>query len=177
MTETTNNSGILINGNIESSLKATFQETIYELVRQKQSFLSSTPTVITKPFDGRVIAITRAGSVNLKEVTERNQKRNYETYAFDRRWAKKKSWTNAFIMDRADVKDAIADPSSALYNAVVAAVNRLKDKVIVDAAVGNIKIGSGEEELITKTAEEDGVIEVDATSAYNYSILKKIENL
>ena len=41
---------ISVNGNIENNLKITFRETIEELLRQKQSYLSNTPAVYTAPF-------------------------------------------------------------------------------------------------------------------------------
>lgn len=175
MTDTkTNNTSVIVNGNIESSYKTILQETIYDLVRQKKSYLEKTNVIVHQPFDGQELAVTRAGAIEFDEVTERNQKRKYSEYVFDRIWTTHRSWEKSFIFDRTDIKVAIEKPTSAVYRAIIAGINKLKDKVVIAAAVDNISIGSDAKTRVTKTAEEDGVITVDATSEYNFDTISTV---
>ena len=115
------------------------------------------------------MGITRAGVVNLKEANERNAKVQYEDYLFDNRWVTKERWANSWIFDNADIKDSIADPTSALYTAIGDALNDLKDRVIVKAAIAPVVVGgmSPSDPRRIIQAEDDGVKTVDATSVYN----------
>jgi hypothetical protein len=164
----------IINGNIESSYKTVFEQTYYELARQKQSFLGATPAVIHKPFTGKVYGISRAGDLELKKDNSRNPLRKYDDYLFDRRWAKKDAWFKNIVMDRHDVYDAIADPTSVIYSALIDAKNVLEDRVIINAASADVQIGKDQGSTEIITAEEDGVETIDATSAYNYDVIKQV---
>lgn len=168
---------ISVNGNIENNLKITFQETIHELLRQKQSYLSNTPAVYNAPFNGRVLGIVRAGGVRLKEANERNARLQRQEYLFDNRWTTKKRWANSWIMDNADVMDAIANPESSLYTAITDAINVLKDQVILKAAVGSVKVGGRtyDDPVRILQPEDDGVKEIDATGSYNFDTIKRIK--
>ena len=173
----TNDGMISVNGNIENNLLITFQNTIEILLRQKQSYLSNIPGVVNAPFNGSVLGITRAGGVSLKEANERNGKLQYEQYLFDNRWVTKERWANSWIMDRKDLIDAITNPTSALYSAITDAVMKLKDKVILKASIAPVKVGgrTDSDPLREITAEEDGVKIIDATSGYNFDIIKRVK--
>ena len=168
---------ITVTGNIENNLKVTFQETLVELARKKESLLSNIPGVFVSSFNGRTMGITRAGAVSLKEANERNTKVQYEDYLFDNRWVTKERWSNAWIFDNADIKDSIADPTSALYTAIGDALNNLKDRVIIKAAIAPVVVGgmsSSDPKRIIQ-AEDDGVKTVDATASYDFDTIKQVK--
>ncbi len=168
---------VTVNGTIENNLKIVFQKTLVELARKKESLLANIPAVFTSPFDGRTMGITRAGVVNLKEANERNARVQYEDYLFDNRWVTKERWANSWIFDNADIKDSIADPTSALYTAIGDALNDLKDRVIVKAAIAPVVVGgmSPNDPRRIIQAEDDGVKTVDATSIYNFNTIKQVK--
>ena len=168
---------ISVNGNIENNLKITFKETLEELARQKESYLSNIPAVVNAPFQGRVMGVSRVGGVKLKEANERNAKVQYEQYVFDSRWTTKERWANAWIMDKADLRDSIANPTSALYSAIHDALNNLKDRVIIKSAIAPVVVGGRNENDPKRmvTAEEDGVKTIDATTSYDFEVIKQVK--
>lgn len=168
---------VTVNGTIENNLKVVFQKTLVELARKKESYLSNIPAVFVAPFEGRTMGITRAGAVNLKEANERNAKVQYEDYLFDNRWVTKERWANSWIFDNSDIKDSIADPTSALYTAIGDALNDLKDRVIVKAAIAPVVVGgmSPDDPKRVIQPEDDGVRTVDATTAYNFDTIKQVK--
>jgi hypothetical protein len=164
----------IINGNIESSLKTTFEQTYYELARQKQSYLGGTLAVIHKPFTGTTYGISRVGDIELQREEGRNPLRHYDNYLFDRRWATREAWSKNIVMDKHDITDAIADPTSAIYSALIDAKNLLEDRVVCQAAIAEVKIGADAANIQVITAEEDGVQTIDATTGYTFDVLKQI---
>ncbi|MDR0423215.1 MAG: hypothetical protein LBH46_01350 [Rickettsiales bacterium] len=168
-------SDIIVNGNIESSLQTAFVETYYILARQRQSYLANTPAIIHRPFKGQALAISRAGAVKLNEDNSRNPLKNYTPYTFDRRFQTKRSFTLTIPIDRHDVFDAIADPKSPILQAIIDEKNKLFDKVVHEAAIADVRVGDdyGTSEVIT--ALQDGVVFIDATSAYNFDTLRELK--
>ncbi len=168
---------ITVNGSIENNLKVVFQKTLVELARKKESLLANIPGVFVAPFEGRTMGITRAGAVNLKEANERNAKVQYEDYLFDNRWVTKERWANSWIFDNADIKDSIADPTSALYTAIGDALNDLKDRVIIKSAIAPVVVGgmSVNDPKRIIQPEDDGVKTIDATASYDFDTIKQIK--
>ena len=73
--------------------------------------------------------------------------------------------------------DAIANPESSLYSAITDAINVLKDKVILQSAIGSVKVGGRtiDDPIRIIQAEDDGVKTIDATSVYDFDTIKRIK--
>jgi hypothetical protein len=163
---------VIVNGNLESAFKITFEETFYQLARQRQSYLE--PIALKKPFSGAAYGISRMGSVELEQEQGRNPLRNPQQPDFDRRWQTKENWSRDFALDKYDIHDMITDPTSALYVSLIEARNRLIDRTIIRAAMADVRVGASLDASNIITAEEDGVITVDATGGYGYDKAKEI---
>jgi hypothetical protein len=163
---------VIVNGNLESAFRITFEETFYKLASQKQSYLEN--IALKKPFSGAAYGISRMGNVELEKEEGRNPLRNPQQPDFDRRWQTKENWSRDFALDKYDIQDMIADPTSVLYTSLIEARNRLIDRVLIRAAIAEVRVGASFDNSNVITAEEDGVKTIDATSGYNYDKVKEV---
>lgn len=158
------------NGGIDQAALTQFERNFMTLAQQKQSKLEASGVVRYLPTDGKYNTLPRIGKLELVEVNGRNPLKQYTDYSVDNRMLRKRRFTTSVLLDnKNDVNELIADPTSYIMEALIAAKNRSIDRVITSSAIGPVLVGSpnGPQEYLS--AEDDGVATVDATSGVNYS--------
>lgn len=154
-----------------------FQDNFYMLTQQKQSKMASSAAVFNVPFEGKVFNMARMGKLSgMTEVTgQRNPELQVEDYALDNRLMTNKRFTRTIRLDKlTDIDELIADPTSDLLTNLVALRNRTLDRIIVASAVGNVLVGSPDATPTSRTAAQDGVLTVAATSGVTYETIKTL---
>lgn len=125
---------------IEKHYVPTFKNNIQLLSQQMQSKL--TPFVTTQPCEGTSVAVAdQYGSVTAREKTQRHEDTKYSDTPRARRWLIPQEFYTAELYDESDLIRMLADPQSPLVRAHVAAMNRAKDKVILEAYFATAQIG------------------------------------
>jgi len=161
--------GATLNPSIEQAYLQTFEKNFYKLAQQQDTLLLKTPAIKFMDIKG-ISNVSRLGKTELGEVTgQRNPEKQYSEMSNDNRKSKARRFTKTFVVDSYDkAVNLITDPTGDLFTLLQQAKNRTTDRVIVDAAVGNVVIGRPDEAGTTKTAAEDGVITIVGTSSFNY---------
>jgi hypothetical protein len=124
------------------------------------------PYVITQPIVGSKTTIDQHGGVELLDLNGLYQKISETNVAMDRRLLE---WTRqgaTIWVDKAKVTEIIEDPTGIYSNLLVSAYQRLKDRVILNAAIGSVKTGETGSTVVT--AANDGVLTVDASAGVTY---------
>lgn len=166
------------NGGIDQAALTQFERNFMTLAQQKQSKLEASGVVRYLPTDGKYNTLPRIGKLELVEVNGRNPLKQYTDYSVDNRMLRKRRFTTSVLLDnKNDVNELIADPTSYIMEALIAAKNRSIDRVITSSAIGPVLVGSpnGPQEYLS--AEDDGVSTVDATSGVNYGTYTAITEM
>lgn len=153
----------------EQGLKQTFENNFYLLSQQDRSLLGMSPAVKYITADGNKHNIGRVGKTELVEANTRNPLKEPIDLSIDNRELLVKRYTQTYILDRKDAREMIADPMNAMYKELTMACNRLEDRVIVDAATGVVLVGTSDAAKTSRTAAQDGVVTIDATSGVTYA--------
>ena len=144
----------------------TFARNFYTLAEQRDSLFSNTPAVKVLNFTGNRHNLSRlSGNVELIKTVGLNPEKSYSTLLGDSRMVTKDRYTKSYIQDNKDIREKIADPTSDIYGFFLAGVNRLKDRLIVEACTGDVLTGDSKTAGVLTTAAEDGVITLDGTAA------------
>jgi hypothetical protein len=154
----------LYNPSIEQGLRQTFENNFYMLSQQTDSRLANSPAVNYITADGNKHNISRVDKTELIEANTRNPKKQYIDLSIDNRALVVKRYTRTFLIDKKDAREMVADPKSSIYAQLMAACARTQDRVIAAAASADVEVGSSDSAKTTRTAAQDGVITIDATS-------------
>lgn len=164
----------LYNPTIEQGFKQTFENNFYVLSQQKRSLLASSPAVKYYTVNGSVHNIPRSDRTELVEVSGRNPNQQLVDLRVDNRVMRVRRFTRTFLMDKKDVRESIANPSSTIYEQLMYACNRSQDRLVVEAATGTVEVGDSEGSKTTRTASQDGVLTVDGTGGITYAIFRRL---
>lgn len=117
---------------IETLYAPTFKNNVELLAQQRKSRLE--PYVTVQPCEGVACAVRdQYGTVEAKTKTERHEKTKYSDTPRARRWLVPQEVYTAEMYDKSDVVRMLTDPQSPLVMAHVAAMERAKDRVILQA--------------------------------------------
>lgn len=157
-----------INPAIEQAHLLTFDKNFTSLAQQKDTKLLKTPAIKFMDIKG-ISNIGRLDKDELIEVTERNPDKKVIEMLVDNRRAVVRRFTRTYRVDSLDKAiKLITDPTSDLFKNLEAAKNRTTDRVIIQAAVGDVVVGKPDSAGVVVTAADDGVITIDATSSFDY---------
>lgn len=148
----------------EQGLRQTFENNFYQLSQQTDSRLANSPAVNYITAEGNKHNISRVDKTELVEANTRNPKKQYIDLSIDNRALVIKRYTRTFLVDKKDAREMVADPKSAIYSQLMAACARTQDRVIAAAASSSVEVGSSDASKSTRTALQDGVITIDATT-------------
>lgn len=163
------------NGGLDQAAVTQFERNFMQLVQQKQSRLEASGVVKFLPTDGKWNTLPRMGKIELVEANTRNPLKQYTDYSVDNRMLRKRRFTASILLDeKDDVNELIADPTSYIMDNLIAAKNRVADRVYAAAAVGPVLVGSPNGPQSYITAAQDGVSTIDASSGVNYSTYTSI---
>jgi len=159
-----------VNPAIEQSYLQTFQKNFEKTVQQTESKLLNTSAIKFMGIQG-LSNVSRFGKTELAEVTgQRNPEKQYTQMSNDNRKSKARRFTRTYLFDKYDAAvNMICDPTSSMFEELKNAKNRQTDRVIVDAATGDIVIGAPNEAGTVVSAADDGVITIAGTSNFNYA--------
>lgn len=157
------------NGGLDQAAVTQFERNFMQLVQQKQSRLEASGIVKYLPTDGKWNTLPRMGKIELVEANGRNPLKQYTDYSVDNRMLRKRRFTASILLDeKDDVNELIADPTSYIMDNLIAAKNRVADRVYAAAAIGPVLVGSPNGPQSYVSAANDGVATIDATSGVNY---------
>lgn len=142
-------------------------------MKAQQTMARTLPYVELLPIAGDDAAYDDFGAVQDEEIKGRNQKITFADGKFGRRKLSRKRFGIALPIDESDVRGMLTNPESKLMSAALAAFNRRKDRVVVDAAFADVL--TGKEFGTTVTAASDGVQTVDATAGATYEKLLELQ--
>ena len=162
----------LINPTIDQALTQTWSSMFVSLSQQKESLLTNLPAIKDISFQSYKHNVRRIGPVELEEITGRNPDAQYHDPAIDNRQMTKTSFGYAVMIDKKDVREAMADFRSPVYQEILHAFNRKKDEFLVQMATGNVQVGETGK-TTSVSFENDGGITTDATSGLTYNIIKE----
>lgn len=160
---------------IENGAKLAFEDTFYQLAQQERSKLESSPAV--KYFDpkGKTRNIARMSGLELQEVSGRNPTKAYVDYTLDNRMFTKRRFSVSVLLDeKDDINELIKDPTSDIMQNLLKAKGRVTDRVICEAAAGDVLIGRPDRAPTTLSAVDDGVKTIDATQGLTAAKIQTI---
>lgn len=160
---------------IEQAAKLNFKQSFLELAQQTKSALAGSPAVIYGESMGKTNNTARIGRIELAKVNTRNPDKAYGEYAVDNRRYTKSRWTRTITIDaKHDVNELLKDPTSDLLKQLWNAKERVIDRVIARAALGDVLIGAPDAAPTVVSAVNDGVITVDASAGLTYAKIQEI---
>lgn len=150
--------GVSGNGEITEAMKLQFNQNLTLLTQQKQSALSA--VVRRESINGKKTAFDRIGPVEAQRRTGRHTDTPLIGTPFDRRWVEASTWDWADMIDDPDKCRILVDPAGSYVQNALAAFNRTKDRVIIEAAFsdayagedGTIKVGFPSSQIIVSNA-------------------------
>lgn len=150
--------------------KDVFTTNIYQKIEQELA--KTAPYVTTVPLMGERMFYDRLGGLEDRELSGRYNLVQWDTPEFDRRMMTRREFAVAVPVDENDVEFMLTDPTSALVQKVVAALQRRKDRIALEAALGSVR--TGKDGTTTVTAAADGVRTVNATGGLTYEKILEI---
>lgn len=168
-------SSVTISPSINQAALLTFRENFWALAQQSKSRLGGSKAVMYLPSQGKSNNMSRIGRIELTRVDTRNPKKQYTNYNLDNRhFSKYRVTATVQIDEKQDINELIADPSSSLLTALIAAKEREIDRAIANAAVGDVLVGAPDESATVVTAANDGVVTISATGGLDYQDITNI---
>jgi hypothetical protein len=164
-----------INPSIDQVQLQQFRDNFYELSQQTKSKLVGSGVAIFMSSKGKTHNFGRIGGLELDKVEGRNPDKQYEDYSTDNRLFTKARFTKTVLIDKKDdIDELIASPKSSILSMLLKAKERVIDRVIMQAALGAVKVGAPDTTPTEITAANDGVRTVDATAGFTYEKIQEI---
>jgi hypothetical protein len=142
-------------------------------IQEQQMNSRLTPYATRQTITGDDFAWDGLGEVQPYRANGRNPDVNPTQSAFNRRKMSRERVVVSLLIDSKDVRGMLTNPQGDLAKMCIAAVERETDRVIYDALFASVS--TGRNFATTVTAASDGVIEVDATTAFTYEKLLEIK--
>jgi len=114
--------------------KQTYQDGLEMLAQQMPCKLHN--AVRLEKEGGKRVSFPQIGVVAAKEKSTRHGDTQYVTTPHRRRWVSMKDFELADLLDVQDLARIVSNPGSDYSKAFVAALNRARDKNIIEAAIG-----------------------------------------
>lgn len=160
---------------IENGAKLTFENEFMHLAQQQRSKLESSPAVRYVDPEGKTHNLSRMGAVELTEVNSRNPRKQYVDYKLDNRQFTKRRYTASILIDeKDDINELLKDPTSDLMQELLKAKGRVIDRVICEAAGGDVLVGRPDRAPSAVSASSDGVVTVTATSGLTAAKIEEV---
>lgn len=159
---------VITNTNLDQAKLLLFENNFERTVNQKESKLANSPAIKYMDIKG-ISNIARIDGDELTKVSGRNPDKVYTEFRVDNRKSITERYTRTYIFDHMDkVVNFIADPTADLFTNLKEAKNRAFDRLVCHAAGAPIVIGAPDEAGTTVSAEDDGVITIDASAGFGY---------
>jgi len=159
--------------NIETHLVDTYHSNVEMAFQQKRSRLEDTVTRGTQ--NSEFDFWDRIGVVEANEVEGRHTDTPLNTTPFDRRRLQTRPYDWADLIDKKDKLRMLSDPASSYVQNAVNALNRKKDRVIIDAATADAYTGKTGNTVVSFPAAQQiaaDFVETGSAVASNLTIGK-----
>lgn len=143
---------------IETHDKIQFLDNIHMKAQQIRSRLK--PYVQLIKTQGNEAAYDGLGTVEAVEISGRLNRVVFADMEHTRRRLPRRRFAVAIPVDNIDVRDIMRDPKSEYATAIVRAIERVFDRVAIEASLADVK--TGKDFSTTVTATSDGVTSVEA---------------
>ena len=158
---------------IDASLVTQFSDQVHVAAQQMKSNLRD--AVIVKPMSGDIFAYDGLSSVEAVEMSGRHQPVTFSDIVHSRRKITRRRFTLALPIDASDVRGALVDPQSEYARACASAMERVFDRVVVDAMFAAVLTGRDMGTSVT-FANDDGDT-INATAGLTYAKLVEMTRL
>ncbi len=155
---------------VETISKTMFLDTIHMKAQQIKARMKAFVQIIK--IAGKQTAYDGLGTVEAQEISGRFPEVTFSDIEHTRRKIPRRRFAVAIPIDQKDVNDIMRDPNNMYSTAIVRAMERVFDRITIEAAFATID--TGEDFSTTVTATADGVVQVDATSGLVYDHLLEL---
>lgn len=155
---------------IDRALITEFSDMIHVDSQQVKARLR--PHVRIKPMRGDLRAYDGLGSVEAREVNGRIVPTEFDDIEHFRRKIKRRRFVVTLPVDSSDIRGSLLQPEGPFSEACIMAMERVFDRVGIEAALADVNTGRDFENTVTFS--NDGGLTVDATSGSTYETLLRI---
>lgn len=159
-----------VNDSVSQHAIIQFSELIHNRAQQVKARLR--PYVEIRQMDGKAMAYDGMGTVEANEIMGRYAPVEFSDIEHFRRKITRRRFGVTLPIDEYDIEERLTDPESKYAEAVVKAMERKFDRVVIEAMFKDVQTGEDFENTIT--AVNDGVLTVDATGGLTYEKLLEI---
>ena len=156
---------------IDNALKIQFGDMVH--IKAQQVKARMRPYVQILKMKGDKFAYDGLGDVEATEVKGRIQPVVFQDIEHLRRKISRRRFAITLPIDASDIRGALLDPKGLYAKSIVAGLERRFDRLVVEAMFADVWTGRDFENKVT--AEEDGVLTVDATGGLTYEKLLEIQ--
>lgn len=157
-------------GTIDQALITQFSDMLHVKSQQIRSRLR--PHVSIRPMIGDRFAYDGLGTVEAREVQGRIVQTQFDDIEHNRRRIRRRRFVVTLPIDASDVRGMLTDPQGPYAEACIRAMERMFDRVGVEAAFADV--ATGREFDTTVSFATDGGLTVTATSGLVYEKLLEI---
>ncbi len=157
-------------GTIDQALITQFSDMLHVKAQQIRSRLR--PFVIIRPMIGDRFAYDGLGAVEAREVQGRIVRTQFDDIEHNRRRIRRRRFVVTLPIDASDVRGMLTDPQGPYAEASIRAMERVFDRVGIEAAFADVQ--TGREFDTTVTFANDGGLTVTATAGLTYEKLLEI---
>ncbi len=157
--------------NIDKALITQFSDELH--IKSQQIKARLKPYAKIKPMRGDLFAYDGLGDVEAQEVSGRIQPTVFQDIDHLRRKIKRRRFVVTLPIDDMDVKGVLINPDSEYATACIRAMERVFDRVGVDALFAAVETGRDFETSVSYAT--DGGFTVDATAGLTYEKLLEIQ--
>ena len=160
-------------GVIDPALAIQFSQTVHQEAQQELSRTRS--HVVVKPMAADSFAYDGLGLVEAVEIKGRNQKVEFQDIEHLRRKISRRRFAVTLPIDSSDIRGMVQSQMNEYSKAIIAAMNREVDRLVVGAAFADVLTGRDFETTVNFAT--DGGLTVDATAGLTYEkLLEAAEN-
>lgn len=156
---------------IDNALITQFSNMVHQQAQQIKARLR--PYVQVRPLTGDVMAYDGLGDVEAQEVHGRIQKVEFNSIEHNRRKLSRRRFVVTLPIDASDVRGALLNPNSEYAKAVMQAMERRFDRVVIEAMFADVRTGREFEDTLTY-ANDSGYTAINATAGLTYDKLLEI---
>lgn len=159
-----------VNSTVSEHAIIQFSEMVHHRAQQNKARLR--PWVEIRQMDGKAMAYDGLGSVEAQELNGRYAPVEFSDIEHFRRKITKRRFGVTLPIDETDIEERLLDPENNYADETVKAMERVFDRVVIQAMFKDVQTGEDFENTIT--AANDGVLTVDATGGLTYEKLLEI---
>lgn len=161
----------MANDTIDDVLITQFSDMVHVAAQQSQARLKQ--YVQVRPMKGENWAYDGLGAVEAREIVGRHQPVQFDSIEHTRRKIAKRRFAVTLPIDKADVRGMLLNPENGYAQAMIRAMDRQFDRVVIQAMFADVLTGQQFGSTLTY-ASDSGYTAIDATAGLVYEKLLEI---